>query len=391
MDALTVIHTMLNSALITVLLFGAYLVHIQVSKSKSKALFIGVMVVFSVALLFDSYDQIVRSIDEGYDASPLNYNALLTGVLSQPILLLLYYSLLFSMWRSLKIIAIQCSLLLLLFIAIWVVDYFDAARSIHDTFDSMEHMWANVSSPLVSLRFVIIFVQVLMSLTTLAVSYRLVPIYQHYIDQFESNVAYNILWVKEIGYMTMLITTVYTIDIIFLNAASSITYYIVVTIAFARMINVFLLHKTLDDYDALYTRLGVKWSLSRLWYVDEVEHDTLYQSEYIFDLVDRWITTEKPYVNPDFSFNDVTREFDTIKYNDFDELLKSRSRHNFQSYIRELRISEALHLMSDEDKMFTFKEISYKVGFENSSSFARAFKAVKGVTPSEWRVNPENN
>lgn len=386
MDSLTVFHTMLNSALITVLLFGAYLVFTQVSRSKSKSLFIGVMVVFSVALLFDSYDQITRSIDEGYDASPLNYNALLTGVLSQPILLLLYFSLLFSMRRSLKIMAIQCSALLLLFVAIWVVDYFDEGRSIHDTFDSMEQMLANFSSPLVFLRFVIIFVQILMSLTTLLVSYRLVPIYQRYIEQFESNVAYNILWVREIGYMTMLITFVYTIDVIFLNATSSITYYIVVTVAFARMINVFLQYKTLDNYDELYTRLGVKWSLSKLWYVDEVKHDTLCQSEYMYNMVERWITSEKPYVNPDFSFNDVVSEFATVGYNEFNQLLGRKSSHNFQSYIRELRIDEAVRLMNDESKHFTFKEISYKVGFENSSSFARAFKAVKGITPSEWRT-----
>ncbi|MFI3293775.1 MAG: helix-turn-helix transcriptional regulator [Rikenellaceae bacterium] len=69
----------------------------------------------------------------------------------------------------------------------------------------------------------------------------------------------------------------------------------------------------------------------------------------------------------------------------YDRLLQRFSGCNFQAYVRNIRIEQAIKLMEDKNSPIQFKVIASEVGFESSSSFSRAFKASKGMTASEWR------
>ena len=67
----------------------------------------------------------------------------------------------------------------------------------------------------------------------------------------------------------------------------------------------------------------------------------------------------------------------------FSRLFKEIVGINFKDYLERERIELASDLLEIEEMSIT--EISYAVGFNSFSSFWRAFKKLKGVSPREWR------
>lgn len=63
--------------------------------------------------------------------------------------------------------------------------------------------------------------------------------------------------------------------------------------------------------------------------------------------------------------------------------LKSLTGLSPVEFIREVRIKRAAVLLEDESKNIT--EVTYAIGFNDSRYFSKCFKAVYGVTPSEYR------
>ncbi|CAN7250384.1 response regulator [Paenibacillus sp. LjRoot153] len=69
--------------------------------------------------------------------------------------------------------------------------------------------------------------------------------------------------------------------------------------------------------------------------------------------------------------------------NYFSNYFKQETGKNFLEYLLEVRIQAAKKLLAEPDvKVY---EIGYLVGYENPSSFNRAFKNVTGSTPSDYR------
>ena len=67
----------------------------------------------------------------------------------------------------------------------------------------------------------------------------------------------------------------------------------------------------------------------------------------------------------------------------FSRLFKEIVGINFKYYLERERIELASDLLEIEEMSIT--EIAYAVGFNSFSSFWRAFKKLKGVSPREWR------
>ena len=61
--------------------------------------------------------------------------------------------------------------------------------------------------------------------------------------------------------------------------------------------------------------------------------------------------------------------------------------NNFNVYINEYRIKEAVRLMSDDSEKFSLEGFAYEVGFNDRKTFYVAFKKFTGLSPSVFRSN----
>lgn len=87
------------------------------------------------------------------------------------------------------------------------------------------------------------------------------------------------------------------------------------------------------------------------------------------------------YMN-EISMQDAARQFN---YSDayFCKLFKQCFDQNFTSYLTNFRINEAKRLL--KDKNISIKDAGMKAGYYDSNYFAKVFKRVTGMIPSEYR------
>lgn len=115
------------------------------------------------------------------------------------------------------------------------------------------------------------------------------------------------------------------------------------------------------EEDLVYTQYGLNSVRTRLLYLFE---------------------SEKPYLSPNLSINDVAQKLYTnTSY--LSRLLNNMMDVNFNEFINNYRIKEAMRLFK-EDTSLSLKELCDKSGFRNSSSFNNAFRLNTGYTPGEW-------
>lgn len=84
----------------------------------------------------------------------------------------------------------------------------------------------------------------------------------------------------------------------------------------------------------------------------------------------------------EISMQDAARQFN---YSDayFCKLFKQCFDQNFTTYLTNFRINEAKRLL--KDKTISVKDAGMKVGYYDSNYFAKVFKRVTGMIPSEYR------
>ena len=87
------------------------------------------------------------------------------------------------------------------------------------------------------------------------------------------------------------------------------------------------------------------------------------------------------YMN-EISMQDAARQFNYSDAN-FCKLFKQCFDQNFTSYLTNFRINEAKRLL--KDKNISIKDAGMKVGYYDSNYFAKVFKRVTGMIPSEYR------
>lgn len=91
----------------------------------------------------------------------------------------------------------------------------------------------------------------------------------------------------------------------------------------------------------------------------------------------------KNYMN-EISMQDAARE---LKYSDayFCKLFKQCFDQNFTTYLAKFRINEAKRLLTN--KNINVKDVGMRVGYYDSNYFAKVFKRMTGMIPSEYREN----
>ncbi len=106
------------------------------------------------------------------------------------------------------------------------------------------------------------------------------------------------------------------------------------------------------------------------------------------DMADRKIQKAVSYIKENYRTDinmAVISNQVSMNYSLFSTAFKNYTGTNFVSYVRNLRIDEAKRLLMDTD--LRVNEIGVKVGYDNDKQFMKNFKAVVGVSPSEYRKN----
>jgi AraC-like DNA-binding protein len=67
----------------------------------------------------------------------------------------------------------------------------------------------------------------------------------------------------------------------------------------------------------------------------------------------------------------------------FSRFFKKSLGRTFSEYVNELRVGQACRLLIESDK--SVAEIAFGSGFENLSNFNRRFRALKGISPRQYR------
>lgn len=83
----------------------------------------------------------------------------------------------------------------------------------------------------------------------------------------------------------------------------------------------------------------------------------------------------------------VVSNYISMNYSLFSFAFKQYTGTNFVNYLKEIRIKKAKELLENTDLKII--EISCEVGYENEKHFMKTFKAVCGVSPSEYRKNAQ--
>lgn len=105
----------------------------------------------------------------------------------------------------------------------------------------------------------------------------------------------------------------------------------------------------------------------------------------IQDRLQQLMDDKKPWLSPDLTLEELSDMLQTDR-NTLSAVLNQFVGKNFNSYINEYRIKEAVRLM-DTDNNFSIDSIAFDSGFNNRISFYRAFKKETGLSPTTFRKN----
>ena len=111
------------------------------------------------------------------------------------------------------------------------------------------------------------------------------------------------------------------------------------------------------------------------------------QVEEWFNKIDCYLTTTKPYWDPEFDSATISKE---LHFNrTYLSIVISTKKHlRFENYINKLRIADLQALIMSElinnRPKYTLEYYAHKVGFHSRSSFNKAFKLNTGLTPTQF-------
>ncbi|WP_421801315.1 helix-turn-helix domain-containing protein [Flagellimonas sp.] len=90
----------------------------------------------------------------------------------------------------------------------------------------------------------------------------------------------------------------------------------------------------------------------------------------------------KLYKEPDLRLDDLSKQLHTSR-NHISQVINEEFNKNFFEFVNSYRVEEAIDLLQEEENQ-KITDILYDVGFNNRSSFYKAFKKSTGYNPSEY-------
>ena len=121
----------------------------------------------------------------------------------------------------------------------------------------------------------------------------------------------------------------------------------------------------------------------------EVEKQDTIPDKYdiaIMNNIERLLLEEKSYRQTSFTIDTLAKKLN-LKKHTVSETINRCTNKNFNTFINEYRIKEAVKCISEDTEKFSFEGIAWETGFNDRKSFYRAFKKITGLTPGEFRKN----
>jgi len=116
--------------------------------------------------------------------------------------------------------------------------------------------------------------------------------------------------------------------------------------------------------------------------VDQFSDDPI--AEEINNKLLDFIDTEKPYLNPELSLQELADNVE-VKRHHLSNVINQKHNKNFYEFINQYRIEEVKALMVDpKNRNYKLISLAYDAGFNSKASFNRIFKQMTNMTPSQF-------
>lgn len=98
-----------------------------------------------------------------------------------------------------------------------------------------------------------------------------------------------------------------------------------------------------------------------------------------------FVVGQKQYTSPGFNL-EILSDYLGVNRKYLSKAINSTTGKNFNTYINEYRVKEAIRLLSDPaNKYLAVDDIGVQVGFSNRSSFYESFRKMTGISPSQFK------
>ncbi len=116
---------------------------------------------------------------------------------------------------------------------------------------------------------------------------------------------------------------------------------------------------------------------------DKPDQEDLELMKQVHDLM----KNQKVFKELDMTLETLSKQINANR-NYLSKAINKTTGKNFNTFINEYRIKEAIKIMSDEKSdLISIDAIALEVGFNNRISFYQSFKKITGLTPSDFRNN----
>jgi len=101
----------------------------------------------------------------------------------------------------------------------------------------------------------------------------------------------------------------------------------------------------------------------------------------------QYVITDKNYKNPTLTLNSLSQEI-SINRSYLSKAVNATTGKSFSEWLNESRIREAIHLFSMTDSQnYSMDNMAFEVGYNNRTTFYRAFKKITGLSPTTYINN----
>lgn len=133
----------------------------------------------------------------------------------------------------------------------------------------------------------------------------------------------------------------------------------------------------------IYNALGI-YTTTSVRCDENADGKEIKRNEELFNRIEELVITNKLYCNSGFSSEKLAEILNTNRTY-ISKAINSCSGKNFNSYINNYRIQEAIIILSDINNKTPLKVISHELGYNNIQTFYSSFQTEIGIPPSKFR------